>query len=112
MTRAKLRRVTMRKMVSVAAFSIVIFLMKMNACEAADREAEGLSSTGVMRSSSFCGVEPVKQEKDGSGDCNRQGVFRSYRIQRLNGVPVRKWSVLGSVSTLEIATGCYCVIDE
>ena len=34
----------------------------------------------------LCGVEPVKQEKDGSGDCNRQGVFRSYRIEKLNGV--------------------------
>jgi len=102
----------MRKSVSVVAFSMVIFLMKMNACEAADRESEGLSSTAIMRSSSYCGVEPIKQEKDGGGDCNRLGVFRSYRIQKLNGVPVRKWSVRGSVSNLEIATGCYCVIDE
>jgi len=102
----------MRKLVSVAAFSMAIFFTKMNACEAADRESEGLVNTAIMRSSSYCGVEPIKQEKDGSGDCNRKGVFRSYRIQRLNGVPVRKWSVLGSVSTLEIATGCYCVIDE
>ena len=102
----------MRKLVSVVVFSMVIVLMKMNACEAADREYEGLTSTAIMRSSSYCGVEPIKQEKDGSGDCNRQGVFRSYRIQKLNGVPIRKWSVLGSVSNLEIATGCYCVIDE
>lgn len=102
----------MRKLVSIVVFSMVIFLMKMNACEAADREFEGLTSTAIMRSSSYCGVEPIKQEKDGRGDCNRKGVFRSYMIQRLNGVPVRKWSVLGSASTLEIATGCYCVIDE
>jgi len=102
----------MRKLVSVVAFSMVIFLMKMNACEAADRESEGLSSTAIMRSASYCGVEPVRQEKDGGGDCNRLGVFRSYRIQKLNGIPVRKWSVRGSVSNLEIATGCYCVIDE
>ena len=102
----------MRKLVSVIALSMVIFLMKMNACEAADRAPEGLASTTIMRSSSYCGVEPIKQEKDGSGDCNHQGVFRSYRIQRLNSVPVRKWSVIGSVSNLEIATGCYCVIDE
>jgi len=102
----------MRKLVSVIALSMVIFLMKMNACEAADREYEGLTSTATMRSSPYCGVEPIKQEKDGRGDCNRKGVFRSYMIQRLNGVPVRKWSVIGSVSNLEIATGCYCVIDE
>jgi hypothetical protein len=102
----------MRKLVPVVAFSMVIFSMKMNACEAADRESEGLVSTAIMRSSSYCGVEPIKQEKDGTGDCNRKGVFRNYRIQKLNGVPVRKWSVLGSVSTLEIATGCYCAIDE
>ena len=102
----------MRKLVSIVVFSMVIFLMKMNACEAADREFEGLTSTAIMRSSSYCGVEPIKQEKDGRGDCNRKGVFRSYMIQRLNGVPIRKWSVLGSASTLEIATGCYCVIDE
>ncbi len=102
----------MRKLASVVAFSMVIFFMKMNACEAEDRESEGLSSTTIMRSSTYCGVEPIKQEKDGSGDCNRKGVFRSYRIQKLNGVPVRKWSVRGSVSNLEIATGCYCVIDE
>jgi hypothetical protein len=102
----------MRKLVSVIAFSMVISFMKMNACEAADRETEGLSSTAVMRSSSYCGVEPIKQEKNGSGDCNRKGVLRSYMIQKLNGVPVRKWSVRGSVSNLEIATGCYCVINE
>ena len=102
----------MRKLVSVVAFSMVISWMEVNACEAADRAYEGLSNATAMRSSSYCGVEPVKQEKDGSGDCNHQGVFRSYRIQRLNGVPVRKWSVRGSVSNLEIATGCYCVIDE
>jgi len=81
----------MRKLVSVVAFSMVIFSMKMNACEAADRnEYAGLVSTAIMRSSSYCGVEPIKQEKDGRGDCNRKGVFRSYMIQRLNGVPVRK----------------------
>jgi hypothetical protein len=102
----------MRKLVSVVAFSMVVFLMKMNACEAADRETEGLSSSAVMRSSSYCGVEPIKQEKNGSGDCNRKGVLRSYVVQKLNGVPVRTWSVRGSVSNLEIATGCYCVIDE
>ena len=102
----------MRKLVSLVVFSMVITLTKMNACEAADREFEGLTSTAIMRSSSYCGVEPIKQEKDGRGDCNRKGVFRSYMIQRLNGVPIRKWSVLGSVSNLEIATGCYCVIDE
>jgi hypothetical protein len=102
----------MPRLVSVAAFSMVIFLMKMNACEAADREFEGLMSNAIMHSSSYCGVEPIKQEKDGSGDCNRKGVLRSYTIQKLNGVSVRRWSVLGSASTLEIATGCYCVIDE
>jgi hypothetical protein len=101
----------MHKLVSVA-FSLVIFLMKINACEAADREFEGLSNTAIMRSSSYCGAEPVKQERNGSGDCQRQGIFRSYTIQKLNGIPVRKWSVRGSVSNLEIATGCYCVIDE
>ena len=63
----------MRKLVSVIALSMVIFLMKMNACEAADREYEGLTSTATMRSSPYCGVEPIKQEKDGSGDCNRKG---------------------------------------
>jgi hypothetical protein len=103
----------MRNLVSVVAFSMVMFLIKTNACEAADREGEqGLASTAIMRSSSYCGVEPIKQEKNGSGDCNHQGVLRRYSIEKLNGVPVRKWSVLGSVSTLEIATGCYCVIDE
>ena len=102
----------MRKLALVVAFSMVISWIAMNACEAADRAYEGLSSTAAMRSSSYCGVEPIKQEKNGSGDCNRQGLFRSYMIQRLNGVPVRKWSILGSVSNLEIATGCYCVIDE
>jgi len=102
----------MRNLVSVAAFSMVVFLMKMNACEAADRETEGLASTAVMRSSSYCGVEPIRQEKNGSGDCNRNGVLRSFMVQKLNGIPVRKWSVTGSVSNLEIATGCYCVIDE
>jgi hypothetical protein len=96
----------------VVAFSMVVFLMKMTACEAADRETEGQSSTTAMRSSSYCGAEPIKQERNGSGDCNRKGVLRSYMVQKLNGVPVRKWSVRGSVSNLEIATGCYCVIDE
>jgi hypothetical protein len=104
--------VTMRKLVSVAAFSMVIFLMKMSAGEAQDREAEGLSSTAIMSTTSYCGIEPIRQEKNASGDCNRLGVFRSYKVQKLNGVPVRKWSVRGSVSNLEIATGCYCVIDE
>jgi hypothetical protein len=105
----------MRNLFSVVVFLIVIFSIKMSACEAADNQHElspELTDAEILHAPPFCGAEPIMQQKGGSGDCKRHGIVASYRFEKLNGVPVRRWSILGSVSNLSIATGCYCVVDE
>lgn len=73
------------------------------------------SKTDELKQRGYCGDEPIEQGWFGSGDCRRSGRIQDLQVSRRWGVwgaPVWTWSMVGSLSNAELATGCYCIIKE